>query len=80
MTAHTAVMAEHLTPSQLIAEPDAAAYMGYTVSALRAWRRFNRGPAYVRVGRSVRYLPSDIEAWLAKNRVETRESRTTEAA
>ncbi len=28
------------------------------------------GPAFVRIGRRVRYLAADIEAWLQQNRVE----------
>jgi hypothetical protein len=73
-------MAQHLTASHALAEPEAAVYIGYTQSALRAWRRLGRGPAYVRHARSVRYLACDLDAWLAAHRVETRDSRNPEAA
>ncbi|MGE0042406.1 MAG: helix-turn-helix transcriptional regulator [Vicinamibacterales bacterium] len=65
-------MAEHTTLSTTttLAEPDAAHYIGYRPAALRAWRREGRGPAYVRHGRSVRYLVADLDAWLGAHRVE----------
>ncbi|WP_082557043.1 AlpA family transcriptional regulator [Modestobacter sp. Leaf380] len=33
-------------------------------STLRRWRALGEGPAFVRVGRQVRYRPSDVEEWL----------------
>jgi predicted DNA-binding transcriptional regulator AlpA len=56
-------------------EHEAARYVGFTASALRVWRWQGRGPAFIRHGRSVRYLPSDLDAWLTRHRVETSESR-----
>lgn len=53
-------------------EEDAAAFVGYTPAALRAWRRQGRGPAYIRVGRSVRYRISDLDEWLGAHRVDPR--------
>jgi hypothetical protein len=70
-------MAHDSIVSAPLAEPDAARYLGYTPSALRAWRRDGRGPAFVRAGRNVRYLPIDLDAWLTRHRVETRDSRTS---
>jgi predicted DNA-binding transcriptional regulator AlpA len=56
-------------------ERDAARYICYTQAALRSWRRKGRGPAYIRYGRSVRYLRSDLDAWLARHRVEPTEAK-----
>jgi len=36
-------------------EKGAAEFLGCTVSALRKWRLLETGPAYVKVGRLVRY-------------------------
>ncbi len=36
---------------------------------LRQWRRNGRGPAYIRVGRLVRYRAADVEAYLAQREV-----------
>jgi predicted DNA-binding transcriptional regulator AlpA len=66
----------HETPSsQTLAEKDTARYIGMSSAYLRVARRENRGPAFVRVGRTVRYLRADLDAWLIGHRVETRESR-----
>lgn len=67
-------MVQHVTPSTAttVDERVAAPYLGYTTSALRAWRHQGRGPAYIRIGRSVRYRLADLDAYLAAHRVEPR--------
>jgi predicted DNA-binding transcriptional regulator AlpA len=62
-------------PTPPLDERDAARCSGYTPAAFRAWRSQGRGPAYIRIGRSVRYRVEDLDAWLTAHRVETRESR-----
>ena len=62
-----------------LTEPDAARYLGYTAAALRLWRRQGRGPAYVQVNRSIRYLPRDLDDWIARHRVTTGDTRTASA-
>lgn len=49
-------------------EKDAAARLGLTAATLRAWRHQRRGPAFVRLGRAVRYLASDIDKFVHANR------------
>ena len=57
-------------------EPDAAQYLSMSTSFLRQSRmdgvRENRtpGPAFVKIGRAVRYLVEDLDAWLEKYRQE----------
>ena len=57
-------------------EPEAADYIGMSTSFLRQSRmdgdRENRtsGPKFLRIGRSVRYLLEDLDAWLEQFRVE----------
>ena len=53
---------------QPLTEADAAARLGLKVATLRAWRHQGRGPAYVRLGRAIRYLGDDIEQFLGVNR------------
>ena len=51
----------------------AARYLGVSPDTLRIWRQRKhraRGPAFVRLGRIVRYLRGDLDAWLAANRVD----------
>lgn len=54
-------------------ERDAAIYIGMSVSYLRLSRmkgttKCQDAPAYVKVGKSVRYLPRDLDAWLESRR------------
>lgn len=39
-------------------------------ATLKSWRASGQGPAFLRVGRHVRYRPSDVEAWLERQRVQ----------
>jgi hypothetical protein len=52
-------------------ERAAAKMIGCSVALMRKWRLFNQGPAYVKVGRLVRYRQDDIDAFLNANRVQT---------
>jgi hypothetical protein len=47
----------------------AARLLGISTSALNSWRRFGRGPDFIKFGVLVRYSLADIERWLASNRV-----------
>jgi len=40
-----------------------------TPGALARMRRERRGPAFVRVGRLIRYRPVDLDAWLKSRRI-----------
>lgn len=51
-------------------EAEAALVLGCTPSAMRKWRLLRTGPAYVRVGRLVRYRLVDLDAFIDANRVE----------
>jgi predicted site-specific integrase-resolvase len=56
-------------PSLPLKPPAAASELGVTCATLKAWRHRGRGPAFVRVGRAVRYRPEDLAAFLARHRV-----------
>jgi predicted DNA-binding transcriptional regulator AlpA len=62
------------TPHSLT-EPDGASYIGMSRAFLRQGRQQGRGPAYIKVGRAVRYRVEDLDAWISAHRVETRDSR-----
>ena len=51
-----------------LTEVETAARLGLKVATLRAWRHQGRGPAFVRLGRAIRYLSTDIDEFLAANR------------
>ena len=69
-----------MTTSPMSAPPRADARLAYdsrtvaklldvSVSALNSWRQAGGGPDYIKVGPLVRYLPADLERWLASHRV-----------
>lgn len=48
----------------LLNKDQAAAMLGVSVSTLVKLRAACRGPAYVKLGKSVRYRIADLEAWI----------------
>lgn len=62
----TAPSRDHL--GRLHTPEDVAKALGTTTRALRRWRDEGRGPKWVKVGRSPRYVWSDVLAWLSANR------------
>lgn len=50
---------------------EAARRMGMSEDMLRHMRYKNQGPSYLKMGRAVRYLQADIDAWWASIRVVT---------
>lgn len=52
-----------------VQEAEAARILGCTVACLRGWRQRERGPAFIRIGRLVRYRPSELGEFMDRNRV-----------
>ncbi len=50
-------------------EEQAAAYLGMKIGTLRNWRFKSVGPRYLKIGRSVRYLQADLDAFLERSAV-----------
>ncbi len=48
-----------------------AARVQKTVATVYRWNSTRTGPAYYRLGNSIRYRTSDVEAWLESRRVES---------
>jgi predicted DNA-binding transcriptional regulator AlpA len=63
------------SPTPVLTEKYAAPYTGMSTAWLRQARIRGIGPAYIRVGRSIRYRVADLDAWVAAHRVDTRDSR-----
>jgi hypothetical protein len=51
-------------------ETSLAEKYGIKPQTWRKWRTRGRGPAFYRLGGKIRYSLSDVEAWIAANRVE----------
>jgi predicted DNA-binding transcriptional regulator AlpA len=50
-------------------KPDKAGeYVGFTSNWLAKLRVYGGGPKYIRLGRRIRYAPSDLDAWIAAGR------------
>jgi hypothetical protein len=48
----------------LLDEHDLARFTKRSVASVRRDRLLKKGCPYIKIGSSVRYLPSDVEAWL----------------
>jgi len=62
----------HSDPDWLLTPKDTAQLLGVAEGTLAAWRHQGRGPAFVKLGRSVRYRRADLHTFLdAQTRQET---------
>ena len=52
---------------RLLNEHETAEQLGISVNTLRTWRRQARGPRWIKLGRTVRYKPADLDQWLKAN-------------
>jgi excisionase family DNA binding protein len=48
----------------LLTPPEVASYLQVSEKTLANWRYLGRGPAFVKVGRDIRYRESELERWL----------------
>ena len=58
--------------TRALTEHEVAELLGLSVATLRAWRHRGKGPRFLRLGRSVRYLPSDLADFVRASAVDTR--------
>jgi len=74
MAQHPSLQSDPIRPDPgVYRDQQAASYLNISRDTLRVWRQRRhraRGPAFVRLGRIVRYLRGDLDAWLASNRVD----------
>jgi hypothetical protein len=59
-------------PTATLTAEDVARILGTSVGGLAQLRFRGEGPAYLKFGRAVRYLDSDVEAYITAARVQTR--------
>jgi len=55
-----------------LTEAETAHYIGMSRPWLRLQRMRGTGPAFIKIGRAVRYDIRDLDRWLELHRVETR--------
>ncbi len=56
--------------ADLINEREAARRLGVTVACLRRWRWLRSGVPWIRIGRAIRYQPTDLDQYIASRRVD----------
>lgn len=59
----------HVDPDELLDERQVSRLWGIPTKTLQTWRYRGEGPAYVKVGSSVRYVRRDISTWLESRTV-----------
>lgn len=58
--------------SAALTERQVAEQLGLSVATPRLWRHRGKGPRFLRFGRSVRYLPSDVDDFVRASAADTR--------
>ena len=61
-----------------LTERQVAEQLGLSVAILRAWRHRGKGPRFLRLGRSVRYLPSDVDEFVRASAVDMRSDSSSD--
>jgi hypothetical protein len=59
-----------LGENQVVDEIQAAKILGRAVQTLRNDRHLRQGPAYIKLGRSVRYQVKDLIDYLQRNKID----------
>jgi excisionase family DNA binding protein len=57
--------------ARALTEREVADMLGLSVATLRAWRHRGKGPRFLRLGRSVRYLRSDVADFVRASAFDT---------
>jgi hypothetical protein len=57
-------------PDDMVSAEDAAKIIKQQVTTLSTWRSMGKGPRYIKAGRAVFYLRSDLRAWLATQMID----------
>jgi excisionase family DNA binding protein len=64
--------------ARALTEREVAERLGLSVATLRAWRHRGKGPRFLRLGRSVRYLPADVDDFVRVSAVDTRSESSSD--
>ncbi len=64
--------------TRALTECAVAEQLGLSVATLRAWRHRGKGPRFLRLGRSVRYLPTDVDEFVRASAVDTQSESSSD--
>jgi hypothetical protein len=73
--ATNAIAEAPITARPPLTERDAAGYLNCSPALMRLMRQQGRGPAYLRLGRLIRYEIPDLDHWRQRHRVTTRDMK-----
>jgi len=65
-----ATMSDDHAARHVVDEKQAAAYVNLSVKTLQARRAAHKAPAFLKIGRSIRYRMADLDAFLSAHRVD----------
>ncbi len=57
--------------SDLLNSEEAAKFLHLRPQTLACWRLYGKGPAFIRIGRIIRYDRRILEEWVSRNTVPT---------
>lgn len=60
-------MSDFDVEDRLLRPDEVAELLGVPVGTMANWRYQGRGPAFVKVGRHVRYRRRDVDAWIDRH-------------
>lgn len=69
MVAQAKAFAPRGAKGNAIDEKEAAVFLGYSVKKMQKMRQDGTGPAYIKDGRLIRYLPVDLRKYQRQHRV-----------
>jgi predicted DNA-binding transcriptional regulator AlpA len=62
------IMSENAQRERMLTSEQTSEYLGgVSLSTLQRWRKERIGPRWLKLGRSIRYRSTDLEAWIAAN-------------
>ena len=61
-------MSTHINSNTLLTTREAARRLGLAVGTLQNWRVRGQGPAFIRLGRAIRYDEGDLARFIAQGR------------
>lgn len=59
-----------IDPNQMLIEVQVADLVCQSVRTLQKWRVTGQGPAFYKLGQSVRYRYAEVQGWIASRRVQ----------
>lgn len=69
---HLTVMIPTVPERDVLRPSEVADHLQVSEATLKRWRSLGDGPAYIHIGRNIRYLQADLDAYLTAQRIDPR--------